>query len=296
MSNNNKRIIGQIQEWANKMIDGDINAYNEIINYYTDFIIKTVEKKYDSINYDKAKLIEAGVAALIKGTKRYNKSYNSTFSTYIINYVNSKIIKERNRQENKDRGKIQQWANEMTSGDTEARKNLIEHYTCFIVQFIEKNYNDQNYSKEDLIQAGIVGLLNAIKCYTQDYKTPFSTYICSRIYESIFMELKNQNENLDINYIGLNNNHKNDTDIDFFDDFEDIELIEKGIEDLPKKYKEILHLHIYENYILADIAKMYNISTQRVGQIYKKSIKMIKEKMNEEKITHNDKIKIKKRI
>lgn len=94
-----------------------------------------------------------------------------------------------------------------------------------LVYHIVNRFNVSPFDRDDLIQAGMLGLLEAIKKYNINYNTKFSTYAVPYILGSIKKEYNVQNSIISSSYyINLIKKVKN----------------EKGdlsIEELAKKYK-----------------------------------------------------------
>lgn len=94
-----------------------------------------------------------------------------------------------------------------------------------LVYHIVNRFNVSPFDRDDLIQAGMLGLLEAIKKYNINYNTKFSTYAVPYILGSIKKEYNVQNSIISsAYYINLIKKVKNETG-------------DLSIEELAKKYK-----------------------------------------------------------
>lgn len=266
-----------IQPIAIDMINGDINSKNIIVDYYTKYIFQLVETKFNNHNIDKNILIESGKIGLYKAINSYtieNKKYFSNYvTTTIIQHINGTYIKETNKLQYKNRN-IQKLAEEMSKGNVEAKDKIIEFYSYHIKNIVENEYEYINCEKEDLIQAGLIGLLNAINHYLVGKPNhPFSVYANTYIHKHIKKEIKLYNKELTINYTF-------DSLGDIFIDYIDIKIT---TENLSKLQKEILYLHIFYNYSFDEIAIKYNFTFQNAHTHYKNALKIIKKELLNEK-------------
>ena len=162
-----------------------------------------------------------------------------------------------------------------------AYKNIINHYIDHIIGIVNTKYNNYNYIKDDLIQIGILGLLNAIVKYAKSepeiFLTKINQYINIEIdkyinKEKIYNEYKNNNiiENEELNFT------------EYYEKKENIRIILDAITKLPKTEENIIHLYFYEKLELEEIAKIYNLDISYVQQLLKCGINHIKILLNKE--------------
>lgn len=265
-----------IQEYAIEMINGNNESKKNLVIYYTKYIINWVETKYSNTNYDKDLLIEAGINGLMKSITDYYLDSNQYFSENARKNIYNYIKKEISIQNNNAKI-IQDLANKMINGDIEAKNRLTNHYINYIIHFVKNNFNNTIYNQEDLIQTGVVFVLDAINKYKEYDKMYFSTYICNYIKKKYDIELKELKKNLNIEYIGLNNNYFNQSsNTNSFNHIENKLLIEKGVKNLSQRNLEILYLHIWKNYTFDELSKIYKVSKPRIQQIIEENKKLIK--------------------
>lgn len=81
----------EIQILADRMINGDIEAQNKIIEFYSFHIKKLVENKYCNSNYEKEDLIQIAITGLLKAINAYKLKHNSPFCTYAYTYIRNEI-------------------------------------------------------------------------------------------------------------------------------------------------------------------------------------------------------------
>lgn len=266
-----------IQELVIKTLNGDELAKKELIDHYTVLATKYVETRYKDSNYDKNLLIKAAIDDLLKKLNDRKKNENIYFSDCISNYIHSSIRVEINRQDDKSRKHINELVEKMLKGDALSKNKLIEHYMTLIMKFVHKRYPANLYNQEDLIQAGYVGLISAVNSYKENFDSIFPRYVKNFIHYEINKLLENEKENSTINYLDIN---KDNSTYSKFSDYENILSINDIIKTMPQRTKEILYLYFYKDYSFVEIGKKYNLSKQRIEQIYKSNIKMIKYKMN----------------
>ena len=93
-----------------------------------------------------------------------------------------------------EQGKVQYYITKMNEGDKEARKKIIYHYSNLVLKIIENDYNNQDYSREDLFQAGILGVLTAIKTTKENNPHVFSAKMNRYIHLKINTYINNENK------------------------------------------------------------------------------------------------------
>lgn len=179
---------------------------------------------------------------------------------------------------------MQQLIYEVKDGNTKSQIKIVNHYIELIRKIIEEKYNHESLNKDDLIQAGCLGLSIAIKNYKKDSNTPFSMYVRVYIERYISREIRNINNSLKKFYI-------RDSFYDFTSNIESKKFVENILKKLNEKYRKVLILHLYEGYSFVEIGKIYNLTSNRIQQIYKKSLEIVKKDLTSESI---DKKKIKK--
>lgn len=183
------------------------------------------------------------------------------------------------KKDNLNSKKIEFYITKAIQGDFFAKEIVAEFYIKKIDKLIENKYNEENYNKEELRQAGYLGLAIALKKYKKNSHIYFSTHANNIINRYITKEIKNQNEEI-IN-IKIENVYN-----DFIVNIENKELLNSAINNLNDRYKKILFLYVYEGYTFEEISKMFNLTDGRIQQIYKRSLEILKEKLtiqNEDK-------------
>lgn len=80
-----------------------------------------------------------------------------------------------NNEASRDYSKNKELLQRAKSGDDSATSELVEA-NMGLVRSIALRFSDRGTELEDLMQIGTIGMIKAIRSYTEDYKTVFSTY------------------------------------------------------------------------------------------------------------------------
>ena len=268
-----------IEYLAQQMINGNIEAKNKIINYYTKYIDNIIVSNFNIFDCDIKTLKNTMIKIMYDAIDTYKNDQKEYFSHYItrkiIQYYTCELKKLNNKKLYKNR-EIQSLAIKTINGDSDALNNIIEFYTFHIRNLVKEKYNNENYDEEDLIQIGIVGLLKAIDLYKLKQDHPFSSYANTYIKVEIERELNSLRKTISTEYIGLNNNYDNKAFNDFIRNAE----IKDAIKKLSDVKKKIIFLHLYGKYTFEDIGKLLGFSHQRAQEHYKISIEFLKQELN----------------
>jgi len=87
-----------IQIYAEKMINGDIEARNYLINHYIVIAQQIIEKNSKKTKLDKEELVQISYLGILNAINSYKLEY-TYFSTYVINYLNRFILSELSKEE-----------------------------------------------------------------------------------------------------------------------------------------------------------------------------------------------------
>lgn len=190
------------------------------------------------------------------------------------------------------------------------------------INLVNKIVNKMNYGyvdKDDLTQAGLIGLYKATLKYKKEINNNFISYASIYIINEIKDELRNnkliklnkniikikkylyEHENLSLSQVANNLNVSIDSvnlaliykkDIVSLNEVIDEEELIDNIEDKYEKYnylseilkldslsKKILILKYYKNYSQSEISKLLNCSQSKVSRIETKALKIIKNKL-----------------
>ena len=80
-------------------------------------------------------------------------------------------------------------------GDLHARDKLIEHNLRLVV-FLAKKYENTNVDLEDLVSIGTIGLMKAVKTFSNDKNIKLATYASRCIDNEILMFLRKNKKNI----------------------------------------------------------------------------------------------------
>lgn len=180
-----------------------------------------------------------------------------------------------------NRNELSIYINKMNSGDINARNKVICHYSNTIIRIIEKNYSNSDSNKEDLFQAGICGLLLALKRYGKYNPNMLSAMIHQYIEKEIDAFIKQEKTEIEIlpKYVK--------EPIEYIEDKENLKEIFQEIDKLSEKDKEFIYLYFYENYKIIDIARLWNTSRNTIEFRKNKIIGKIKEQIYINNIINN---------
>ena len=167
---------------------------------------------------------------------------------------------------------LQKYIKKMNDGDLEARTKVIRHYSNIIIKIIEKNFNKKSYDKEELFNAGLCGLLLALKRYSKHHPQTLNIMIFDYIHKEIndFISKDKSTSKEIIPYTQEPMEHVIDKEL--------LESVFNEIDTLSKREKNILYLFFYQNYNPKDIGKIYNMSERGINQ----KLKIITEKIKEQ--------------
>ena len=171
----------------------------------------------------------------------------------------------------------------------------------------------------DLVNCGIVGLLDAVEKFEPDKNVKFKTYAITRIRGAIYDELRTLDwvprsvrqkareieeavriteEKLGRSAIrslnDLRSNNKGDDKISLMDSLEapsslnpDVivekaemkRVIAEAIKELPEKEQKVLVLYYYEELTLKEIGKVLDVTESRVSQLHTKAITRLRARL-----------------
>lgn len=161
------------------------------------------------------------------------------------------------------------------NGDLEAKDIIVRYNIKFVIYYINKKYYTLWFDKNDLVQVGNIGLLNAVETFDISYNVKFSTYLSKCIDNEILRFLKSEKKHFYVD--SFDNPICDDSDFrlgeTILDDFDlegsiiNSELkdsILSEIEKLPDNDKRILTMYFgffdSERYTQLEIADMFSIT------------------------------------
>lgn len=161
------------------------------------------------------------------------------------------------------------------NGDLEAKDIIVRYNIKFVIYYINKKYYTLWFDKNDLVQVGNIGLLNAVETFDISYNVKFSTYLSKCIDNEILRFLKSEKKHFYVD--SFDNPICDDSDFrlgeTILDDFDlegsiiNSELkdsILSDIENLPDNDKRILTMYFgffdSERYTQLEIADMFSIT------------------------------------
>ena len=90
-------------------------------------------------------------------------------------HLKTKLRERLGDEQSLSEDKFRELLNRAKNGDEAARNELVEH-NMGLVAHLAKKYTNRGVSKNDLIQEGVFGLINAIKTFDLSFNTKFSTH------------------------------------------------------------------------------------------------------------------------
>lgn len=187
---------------------------------------------------------------------------------------------------------------DMKNGDYSAREKIIEHNLSFVIYEVNSKFSNTLCDKDDLVSAGIIGLIKAIDNYDGTKNSKFATYASKCIDNEIRMSLRNVRKHLNLLRLDDYVNCVSDTTFvellcdekDFFENVftkEEYEIVRKIISELPLKEKIIVEMYFGFNgrkYTQVEIAKEVNISQSYLSRVIKDILNKIKNRLIEEHV------------
>ena len=179
-------------------------------------------------------------------------------------------------------------------GDQFARDKLIEHNLRLVV-FLAKKYENTGVDLEDLVSIGTIGLMKAVKTFSDDKNIKLATYASRCIDNEILMFLRKNKKikgevsfeeslsfDADGNELHLEDVLGTDSDIvtkPLEDDLDKKKMLEE-INKLNKRDREIIIMRYglfnHKEKTQKDVAEILGISQSYISRIEKKVIKKLK--------------------
>ncbi len=220
------------------------------------------------------------------------------FSSYVDNV--SHFPKPLSQEEEKQQ--LEKYQN----GDEEAKKILISH-NLRLVAHIVKKYSNSTKDADDLISVGAIGLIKAINSYSSAKGTQLSTYAARCIENEILMLFRAQKKHqgtlsLEESLGGENDDSEvmlsdvvSDLEPDVMEQVESNILTDKIIQliknNLTAREYKILVMRFGIGgtvaYTQKEVAKKLGISRSYISRLEKKALKIVKQKIEEQKLFEN---------
>ena len=151
------------------------------------------------------------------------------------------------------------------------KQNVIDEYVP-LVKSIASKYKDFGVPFEDLVQEGMLGILEARKRFDPKRDTKFSTYATYWIRKKILTTLKiEMKQSLNALYLDGNIKVMQEANTEP-KDYHKISLPEN----FPALEKKILTLYFQEGKTIKEISKILNIPCERIRQLMKKALRRLK--------------------
>ena len=154
-----------------------------------------------------------------------------------------------------------------------------------LVRSIVSRYRNYNYPVEDLMQEGMIGLMEAEKRFDFEKGTSFATYaafwVKKRIIDALNRERKESMDALSYDDNILNEEQENDGQSSAQEP-EPTEQILDIPQNIPAEEQTFLNLHYKEKRTLKDIANIMGLSRERIRQLRQKALRRLRHTIQSE--------------
>ena len=188
----------------------------------------------------------------------------------------------------------------IAAGDESAREPLIVHNLRLVV-YIAQKFENTGLVQEDLVSIGTIGLIKAVNTFCPDKNIKLATYASRCISNEILMYLRKTgnirtelslDEPLNTDWDG-NELHLSDvlTDLEQnvgtdIENEDDIKLLQKCVQKLPDREREIISLRFGLNetqeYTQKEVADKLGISQSYISRLEKKIIRKLRVEIEKE--------------
>ncbi len=157
-----------------------------------------------------------------------------------------------------------------------SKKNIYEEYLPLVLDIVKK-YQHLGVPRDDLIQEGLIGLMEAEKRFDEKFETKFSTYAVFWIKKQILAAVEKEQKNKEVNVDFLEKTAKaKPTPTIRTSQYLNLP------KSMPEKEKKVLRLLYEEELSLKEIAEKMNISRERVRQLKEKALRRLRSIQNKE--------------
>lgn len=184
---------------------------------------------------------------------------------------------------------------EYQNGSNYAREALITHNIRLVIYEVYKNFKNVNYSKNDLVSIGNIGLIKAIDTYDRKKNTKFITYAAKCINNEILMFLEKLKKDKNTKSLDEDPKEENFKPLSIADnkthieqDYEKKEQIQALlllIDLLPDRERTILEMYfgLHQNRVFTqeEIANTINVSQPQIHKMLVKITTTLKELLQE---------------
>ncbi len=152
-------------------------------------------------------------------------------------------------------------------------EKLITNYLP-LVRKIASQYKDYGMPYEDLVQEGLIGLMEAQNSFREEEKTPFGAYAIFWIKKYILAALDLET-NTSFNAVEINDNYTKQEDIQ---EIEEVSSLPDNFfpTEFPEIEKKVLTASYFQSKTLQEIADNLGLSRERIRQIKAKALRRVK--------------------
>ena len=146
-----------------------------------------------------------------------------------------------------------------------------------IIRKIVNRYKVSNFDKEDLYQAGQIGLFKAIKNFNSCFNVKLSTYAFKYIIGEVNREYKKLNLYGNVEYNKIRKTMPLEENICYNEDLSCDNKVKIAANKLEKKYKDVFELFYIDDLKVSEISKILEINEPNVRTRLKRAREKVRE-------------------
>ncbi|OFX30926.1 MAG: hypothetical protein A2W90_07290 [Bacteroidetes bacterium GWF2_42_66] len=175
-----------------------------------------------------------------------------------------------------------EWVVNLKKGNKDAFRNIFEEYARRIFVFA-KGYLKSNEEAEEVVQEVFIKVWNARTSINTElsFKSYLFKITFNYIRELFLKKAKENNYKHEILGSSVDFDNRTEEQIDYHSL---LELVDKMIDKLPPRQKEIIVLHKKQGILVKDISIMLEISPRTVEKHLSEALKHLKQALSEEHI------------
>lgn len=181
----------------------------------------------------------------------------------------------------------QLWFQYKTQGDLDSRRQLIEHYQPLVVKALSAWRGGNETNLMDLVQEGIIGLIEAVEKFEPERGVAFSLYAIHRIRGRMLTFLARETQR---GYVSIDSPRTQETGLSFADTLIDhapsvaevaernflVHQMHSAIGRLPSKERLAIHGLFIEEQEVRDVASDLEISASHLYRLQKQGIRRVR--------------------
>ncbi|MDD6244611.1 MAG: sigma-70 family RNA polymerase sigma factor [bacterium] len=182
--------------------------------------------------------------------------------------------------------------------DSPMKEKLIAHNMRLATKRVYNKFINTPYDIEELISAGYEGLVKSVCHYDVNKDVPFSCYAYKAIDNTVIKYMDKEKKHIDVLHLEtiVRSKNQDEESLEYIDTLKDestvediilrqeeYQLVRDIVESLPEKKKRVIK-ELYgfndgEEHTLMEVGKKLGMTYQNVSKIAKKTLPIIKEKL-----------------